>query len=247
MKREVVFSRPGTAGHHKDAIGIPFSIRDGRFVATIDIEGHEASCTLDTGSSGGLTVDAAWAETHGLLAHPSVSVVSKVGAGLGESKRSTVRVKSATLGGGLRVDAPLVDTIAMPAPGDVVGIIGNPILQLCSAAVFDTTRRMLWLEPPCKTVLTEGRAHWRLEPKADGTTTRWLVSHVVPSGSAERAGIEVGDEIVRVGNVTLAADPTVLEPVFDAPAGSRVAVVLRRNGKERTVTVMLVDLLPHVR
>jgi hypothetical protein len=240
---EVVFARPGTAPHAADALGVPFAIKDGRFVATVDVDGTPAHLLLDTGSSGSITVDARWAEAHGLLARPTTSLIASVGAGTGDSKRTLVRVRRAGLGA-LAIEAPLVDAITMPEPGDVVGLIGNEVFAMCAATVFDAKARTLWLEPPCRARAAESRAHWRLSPRTDAAGTHWVVEKLVPGGSAERAGIRAGDEIVKVGDVLLGSDPSALDTFFRGPPGTSAPVIVRRAGETRTVPITLVDLLP---
>jgi hypothetical protein len=240
-KGEIVFARAPTPLHGKDALAIPLSLRGGAYVATVEVDGRKADCVLDTGSSSGISLDARWAKDNGLLEGPTTQVKARTGAGTGAALETLARARRASLGG-LAIDAPLISTIPMPAPGDVVGLVGNPVFGMCRAVTFDPAARTLWLDPPCAPRISESRAHWRLEPNGDAT--RWNVANVVPGGSAERAGIRVGDEIVRVDDLALRGDPSILLPVFRKPTGTRVSVVVRRDGVLRTIGMTLVDLLP---
>jgi serine protease Do len=69
-----------------------------------------------------------------------------------------------------------------------------------------------------------------------------FVSAIVPGSPAARAGIQPGDQLVRAG-------PRTLKNAFDWEAerldlrvGDRVPIVIRRNGREQTVSVEIADL-----
>lgn len=75
---------------------------------------------------------------------------------------------------------------------------------------------------------------WRLRPSRDGVT----VIHVVADGPAAAAGVEVGDTIVSIGDVTL-DHRGALGEAFDAvDVGESVVVVTLHDGSEETVTIV---------
>ena len=72
-----------------------------------------------------------------------------------------------------------------------------------------------------------------LEP---GTTH---VKTVTPSGSAAQAGIQVGDQILRVNTIPVARGVEVLHMLQGKKNGESIDVTLAREGKESTVPVRL--------
>jgi serine protease Do len=76
----------------------------------------------------------------------------------------------------------------------------------------------------------------------DALTAGVFVSAVVPGSPAARAGVQPGDQLVRVG-------PRALRNAFDWEAerldlrvGDRVPFVIRRGGRELSVNVEIADL-----
>ena len=68
-----------------------------------------------------------------------------------------------------------------------------------------------------------------------------LVGSVEPGQSAAKAGIEVGDVIVKVNNREVTPDETLSYIVARLPIGSRVPIELYRAGKRMTVTATLAE------
>jgi serine protease Do len=66
-----------------------------------------------------------------------------------------------------------------------------------------------------------------------------LVNNVVPGGAAARAGIQQGDVILRVNNQDVNPDQTVSYLIANTPVGSRVPVVIVRDGRQQTLAVQV--------
>jgi len=69
-----------------------------------------------------------------------------------------------------------------------------------------------------------------------------MVTSIKPGSPADRAGLQIGDVIVRI-NGTIIENPNTLQKVLsDKKAGSKVQVNIVREGREYTVAVEVADL-----
>jgi serine protease Do len=69
-----------------------------------------------------------------------------------------------------------------------------------------------------------------------------FVSSVVPGSPADRAGIQRGDQLLRAGPRPLRNSFDWEAERLDLRVGDRVAMVIRRNGRDQTVNVEVADL-----
>ncbi|HET7232939.1 MAG TPA: PDZ domain-containing protein [Longimicrobium sp.] len=78
----------------------------------------------------------------------------------------------------------------------------------------------------------------RLGVNTNGDSTGVRVIGIVPGGVAQRAGIQVGDQIVRIGEVAVDSPdfgPAYRQRYGTAPEGTAIQIVVRRNGQEMTL------------
>ena len=66
-----------------------------------------------------------------------------------------------------------------------------------------------------------------------------MVSGVVPTSPAAKAGLVVGDVIVRIGGEPVSGPMDVVELIGERGAGQRVGLHVRRKGAERMLAVVL--------
>lgn len=66
-----------------------------------------------------------------------------------------------------------------------------------------------------------------------------VVDRIDPTGPAAKAGIAVGDVVVKVGPRQVCCNMEFEAALVDRAAGERVAVVCRRNGSDKTIEVAL--------
>jgi S1-C subfamily serine protease len=62
----------------------------------------------------------------------------------------------------------------------------------------------------------------------------WVVTDVVATGPAARAGVQVGDRIKKVNNRTIQTLDDVQRSIYGAGVGDRITLVVEREG--RTIT-----------
>jgi serine protease Do len=68
-----------------------------------------------------------------------------------------------------------------------------------------------------------------------------VVNDLAPSGPGARAGLQRGDVVLRVGDRAVDSTGHFRNAVAQLPPGSRARVALRRNGREQTVEVDVVE------
>ncbi len=84
--------------------------------------------------------------------------------------------------------------------------------------------------------ITESAAEdYGIDPNQPGT----LIVHVFPGDPADRAGFEVGDVVIRVGEVPIEESDDLNREIGLLPAGSVVDIVVLRDGQELTLTATL--------
>ena len=81
----------------------------------------------------------------------------------------------------------------------------------------------------------------------DIQTTNALIAHVMKDGPAYRAGIRDGDELLKIGQLDATkwrTDPAVmpLSQFWEKPAGTKLDLVLMRDGKKMEITVTLEEI-----
>ena len=92
-----------------------------------------------------------------------------------------------------------------------------------------------WLGVQHTEITAQIAAEYGVDPDRAGT----LVLHVFPGDPADLADIEVGDVIVRVGQIPIEETEDLNREIGRLPAGTTVDIVVVRDGDELTLTVTL--------
>ena len=91
-----------------------------------------------------------------------------------------------------------------------------------------------------------GTWHGLVTGEVPGTAGRSVVVGDVPPGSpAEAAGVQRGDQVLRVGELIIATPLDIERALIDSRAGSKSDVVVRRGGQEKTLNLEL-QAIPRV-
>ena len=243
-KSEVAFAAKADGLVAKDARAVPLRVLDGKPVVDAIVEGRPAVLELDTGNSGGVQLTTAWARTHALPGERPVARLRGImGAGTQETEAAIFRVSEVEFGG-VKTGSSLVGLMATPAPGTIAGLLGNELLSRCPAVVFDVPGRTLWLEGPCTRETGPSRSGLRLakHESAGFAKTPWVVTGLVPTGSAERADIQEGDRLLAIDDQPVTTREQV-DKACRAPKGTIVRVVVQRGRERLTIAMKLVDAL----
>jgi hypothetical protein len=244
-KSEIVFARDADGLAAPAATGVPFRSLSGKPVADTQIDGASAPFELDTGNSGAFDMNKWWADAHGFPgARPALDLRGRFGAGSGTTTSTFLRVGEARLGA-IVSKTPLVQIVDPGEHSIIAGLVGERAFARCAAVVFDFAKRTLWLEPPCDRPPMEDRGGFRLTRKdaPDAKSTPWVVGAVLPGGAAATAGIRDGDRLLEVAGKPATGDVGRIVVACRQPAGTRVPVVVSRDGKRLSFTVTLSDLL----
>jgi S1-C subfamily serine protease len=65
------------------------------------------------------------------------------------------------------------------------------------------------------------------------------VTEVLPGGPAERAGIQAGDVVVKIGKTEIKSESDLRNAVGRSKPGDKIDVVIKRGEKEQTIQVTL--------
>ncbi|MDP2308820.1 MAG: trypsin-like peptidase domain-containing protein [Pseudomonadota bacterium] len=71
-----------------------------------------------------------------------------------------------------------------------------------------------------------------------------LIAGVAADGPAAKAGIKVGDMVVRIGDRTVDDRTDMIRVVSSTPPGKKIDVLVMRQGKEKTLSIELMEKPP---
>ena len=92
-----------------------------------------------------------------------------------------------------------------------------------------------WLGVQHMEITASAAEDYDVDPDQTGT----LIIHVFPGDPADLAGIEVGDVVIRVGEIPIEESDDLNREIVRLSAGTVVDIVVLRDGEELTVTVTL--------
>lgn len=80
--------------------------------------------------------------------------------------------------------------------------------------------------------------------RLDSVKGKFVVLSVIKDSAGDEAGVKTGDQVLSVGgNPVHETHPLLVSEPFNGPEGTRVELVLERDGKKMSVTVVLKDML----
>lgn len=152
----------------------------------------------------------------------------------------TARARAAAIGL-LQVAAPL---IAMPderqrwLPAGINGMLGARLFEKMTLTVD---------VPGQNLVISSIQSS---QPSIYDRSGAWLVSHsgtifvhdVLPGSPADRAGLSIGDQVIKVNTVAVSSLDLVRQALLQ-PAGTHVTISYKRARRSRTATLVLRNLL----
>ena len=128
-------------------------------------------------------------------------------------------------------------TIISPTTGSAG--LGFAIPSTSARFVIDQLRTYGWVRPgwigvKVQTVTREMADALGME-RPEGSLIAW----VLPNGPAKKAGLEIGDVILRFGGATPSDERALLRDIAHTPAGDTITLVVRHDGNEHNVPVQI--------
>jgi hypothetical protein len=246
-KKLLTLSLPSAFDYHGTGTIVPFTFNEHIPQVEGSLDGIAGKFDIDTGARDSVSILAPFAEQHGLKEHYGTTVAAVTGWGVGGPARGLVtRARTLRLGT-LEVAGPLVD-LSQQKKGAfidpyVAGNVGAGVLKRFNVT-FDYGRQRLIFEPNANYARPDAydRAGMWINRDSEG----FEVVDVVAGGPAEAAGLKVGDRITAIGGTPAGrlSLPVVRERFRTEPVGTKVKLTIRRDGKERSLKVVLRDLVP---
>lgn len=203
---------------------------------------------IDTGSDGVLTLNSPFVNREKLLGALTAKVANSDRGLGGESKRLDARLGSLQLGR-FKFNAPIVGfSTAAEGQGSMAaedndGPLGNEIMRRFKVTIDDSRQRMM-LEPNSHLADPFESDMSGIAIDAEGKDCRiFKVAGVSDKSPAAQSGILAGDEIVAIdGKPANRFTSPQIEKLW-MQDGAEQSLTLRRDGKERVVTIKLRRLI----
>ena len=245
-RQEVLLSPEASSLHAESAIAIPLKVLGQIVAAEATIDDVAGLFVLDSGDSECLDLFSDWAANHHFPG-PRPAYAFRQHAEFGDSQANEKRMRPTSFDlGPIHLKEPLVAIDSVPSPSNrIAGQVGNGVLARCAAVVFDIPKRTLWFEPPCDRDQPEDLSGWVLERRDSVSKPNrpWVVRQVLPGGSADLAGVQVGDRILKIGGLDAILEISTFELVTKQTPGTKVHAVILRGSDVKEITLRLVRRL----
>ena len=234
---------PGDAG-----TAIPFKFYDHLPQVTGRLGGIPALFDIDTGSRSEVDLTSPFVRRHRLEKIFPNGVTAMTGWGVGGPSFSQVVRAPALSLGPVAIEAPIAGLSRASAgsfsDANFDGNIGSGLLKRFVAS-FDYSRQLMYLKrivPAPADVGTFDRSGMWLNAAESG----FVVAHVTPGGPAAAAGIVKGDLVESIdGRPAVVADLSDARALLRTrPGGTRIALMLRRDGRRIPMELTLRDSVP---
>ncbi len=237
---------PKTFQYAGKGTGVPMRLAGTVPVVTMKLDDqYEGEFRLDVGSSSTVDLHTPFVKAHELREHaqPAIQVM---GGGFGGTFTSTLtRMKKLAVGPYSWTD-PMVTlsstTVGALASEDYAGNVGNQILERFKVT-FDYDHKTVYLEPGKNYARRDRFSRTGTQLAKYGDTVKAL--QVLENSPAAKAGLEEGDVVTAVEGKPIASwTSDDLRKVFeDRPNGSKISIEFVRDGKKKTGTMKLAEIL----
>lgn len=245
--RLLTLTEPGAFRAPERATRLPLRFVEGLPLVAATVDGRHGEFAVEPATRGPLTLHGGFVRQHGLLEQRAHGHETVVGWGLGGPVRGYATRVAEFEWDGWR--APQVVAFLQTADRAdvgaraVAGTIGGALLARFTVS-FDAVGRALLLEPNAALATPDQHDRAGLWLNHDGEDL--IIDALQPNGPAARAQLQPHDRIVAVDGVpaTQLSLAGLRQRLATTPAGTRVKVTARRDGKVVFATVVLADLVP---
>lgn len=246
-RRTIEFIRPSAFDPAGAGTPVPIALYGNLPVARGSYDGIAGDFTIDTGNPGSIFLSSPFVERNALRTRVRGGIRTIAGVGIGGPSYGVVFRGGPLKLGTVTVPRPVAlmssDAAGAMADPSLAGNVGAGILRRF-VVTLDYAHSLMYLKPidPTPPDLDRyDRSGMRIARSSGGTQ----VTEVVDDGPAAMAGVRKSDLVTSVdgrpaAGLSLDEIKTVLR---DQPAGTRVNLVLRRQGEPFEVAVALRDLI----
>lgn len=244
-KQELTFARDASLLPPRAGRSIPTVTSWDMVSGSATIDGKTAVFQLDTGNGNGVNIEELWAKEVGLPGTlPTVQASALTGAGERVTLLTMFRVPKITLGP-VHYDDKLVQMNNGAPKSGLGGLIGNDLFARCDAVTFDPKAHTLTFHGTCDRPRGEAKTGWHVERKDDEQwkSTPWIIAAILPGTAADVAGVQPGDRLLEAAGKPAVLDRASWNEIFYGPDGTRVPIVVARNGVKTRLVVTLRPIL----
>jgi len=246
-KRELVLAEQAKFVPPVGATAVPFALAERIPIVQGRLDGVPARISIDTGSRSSLTLHSPFVKKNDLVARYHAAPEAVVGWGVGGPSRGrparlgTLELGAVTIGG-IAGDLYTGDKSVFASP-DLDGNLGSGVMKRFVVA-FDYAAKRMYLAPNADSA----------KPDPFDRSGLWLlkagdalkVVDIAADSGAARAGLRNDDLISTIGGEAVAKRTLGewRERLRDSPAGAKLAIDYRRDGKAAHAELVLADRIP---
>ncbi len=226
--------RPEGAG-----IEVPLLVESREVYVNASADGFKGIFALDTGNEVALELDPGFVRINDMVGWTHAKFSGYAGRGYAGPMPEAhfARIHKLQIGG-VEADEVAANLLGgEPQQGEPAGNIGRSILRQFNVT-FDAVRGKMYLAKNANWgPVPFNRAGIATDPQDDGLKEKT----VLPGGTGEAAGLQVGDLIVKIDGRTPTDEDD--NTAFAWPVGTTLHLAVKRGNSTREVAVMLKDVL----
>lgn len=233
-------SAAAVAARPRQAMVIPLMQSGGLPVVAVSMNGEPAGLFgIDTGAGVDFEVRSSVIASKNMSMSGALAELREARV-TGIMHGKTARARSAAIGE-MQIAGPL---LAVPddrqrwLPGGVDGMLGGRLLEKMNVIIDIPGQSLAIVSPLAATPSTYDRSGAWLVSRSDAL----YVHNILPGSPSDIAGLSIGDQILKVNNVTVSDLETVRQALMQR-AGTRVAITYRRARRTHSTTLVLRNLL----
>jgi len=243
----LTLAEPKTFAPPAAAHAVPFELDDHIPIVNGWLDGEPLRISIDTGSRASLTLHSPFVRTHDLATRYRAAPDSVIGWGVGGPSRGRpARFGKLELGDialdGVAGDLYVGDKGAFANP-DIGGNLGGGVLRRFTVA-FDYDAKRMYLAPNADFAKPDAFDRSGLWLLGDGAALK--IAAVAPESAAQRAGLRENDRITKIDGAAVATQSLVTwrTRLRELPAGTRLGLEFKRDGKAERADLVLADRIP---